>query len=85
MEMARAVMSKTKYHKGNTKVYYDEKLNISDIWLHDNHIADYYHATNVLAINKYTLDRWPTRTTTSRLRALGANVYIKQGKIKFGN
>lgn len=45
-----------------------------DVYLHGNHIAN---AKNGLVVNVYTLSKWPTPTTKSRLRALGANVYTK--------
>jgi len=56
---------------------------VVSVWLHRNHIA-WVELVRDLAGNKFmvhglrvnqdTLDRWPTRTTKSRLRALGAKV-----------
>lgn len=54
---------------------------VVNVWLHRNHIAR-IELVRDLAVNKFmvhdlrvnqdTLARWPTRTTKSRLRALGA-------------
>jgi len=35
----------------------------------------------VFSINYKTLKKWPTRTTMSRLRALGFNVYTRKGRV----
>jgi hypothetical protein len=48
------------------------------VFLHGNHIADVFN-TGVLDVNTNTLARWPTPTTKSRLRALGANVATRKG------
>ena len=53
----------------------------SEVYLHGNHIADYWHDDNTVAVNTRTLSQWPSNTTLSRLRALGANVRRCKGVI----
>lgn len=52
----------------------------TEIYLHNNHIADYWHDLGQLEVDSRTLARYPTVTTKSRLRALGANVTTKKGR-----
>ena len=54
----------------------------SEIYLHDNLIAEYWHDQTAapLEVNRATLARWPSNTTKSRLRALGANVRTVKGR-----
>lgn len=54
------------------------------VFLHGNHIADVFN-TGVLDVNADTLARWPTPTTKSRLRALGANVATRKGVTYLNN
>lgn len=53
----------------------------SEIYPHGNHIADYWHDDQTVAVNTRTLNQWGTNTTLSRLRALGANVRRCKGVI----
>lgn len=53
----------------------------SEVYLHGNHIADYWHVDEDLAVNIRTLTQWPSNTTLSRLRALGANVRRCKGQV----
>ena len=83
-QMVDAVLNKNDFMSGNTAVYFisaNESGNIngshSEVFLHNNHIADYWHNSKELAVNVKTLARWPTVTTKSRVRALGANVTTK--------
>lgn len=81
-EMVAAVRAGRVWAKDNTKVWVTHESDGSfkaDVWLHGNHIADYFSSSLVLKVNEYTLSRWPTNTTKSRLRALGANVTTKKG------
>lgn len=48
-----------------------------EIYLHGNHIADYWYESGKIEVNINTLKRYPTVTTKSRLRALGVNVTTK--------
>lgn len=52
-----------------------------NVYLHGNHIARWYTCAGVVVVgvNESTLLSWPTKTTVSRLRALGANVYVRDG------
>lgn len=86
-EMLEAVLNKKDFSKDNTGVFFisaSESGNPhgarSEIFLHNNHIADFWHDTSELDVDTRTLARWPTVTTKSRLRALGANITTKQGR-----
>jgi len=53
----------------------------SEIYLHGNLIAEWwYDAEHPLGVEITTLARWPTATTKSRLRALGADVRTIKGR-----
>ena len=87
-QMIAAVIGKAdKWVSGNTAVFYIsavESGNLagsrSEVYLHGNHIADYWHdCEKPLVVDERTLARWPSNTTKSRLRALGADVTTKQG------
>lgn len=81
--MLAAVQQRKFWISGNTCVDYVEAGNPngprSEIFLHGNHIADYWHQSGTLDVDSRTLALWPTPTTKSRLRALGASVYTKKG------
>ena len=77
-EMLKAIINKYQWSKDNTTVYASPRK--CEVWLHGNHIADVFNDYSV-KVNKYTLKRWPTVTTKSRLRALGVNVYTKNHQI----
>lgn len=84
-QMIDAVRSKReKWVSGNTGVFLETAGNPhgprSEIYLHGNHIADYWHNSGELDVDVRTLARWPSNTTKSRLRALGANVTTKAHK-----
>ena len=61
------------------------RIEYCKIYLHDHHIASYAYALDRVDYNPMTLAQWPTRTTKSRLRALGVNVYTKKGCTYVGN
>ena len=83
-QMLDAIAQKRNWRSGNTQV---TTVNLScggtrsEIYLHGNHIANVWASADnpipLLAVNRDTLASWPTPTTKSRLRALGANVYTK--------
>ena len=85
--MLNAISSKVdKWMNSNTAVFYisaNESGNPfgsrSEVFLHGNHIADYWHESGSLEVNSRTLAQWSTPTTKSRLRALGANVATRKG------
>lgn len=82
-EMLGAIAARKYWNSANTCVDYVTAGNPfgprSEIYLHGNHIADYWHETGKLEVDARTLAQWPTPTTKSRLRALGANVATKKG------
>ena len=53
------------------------RIEHAKIFLHGHHIATYNYGSAVMCHNPVTLAQYPTRTTKSRLRALGINVYTK--------
>lgn len=69
--MLDALRERRHWQQGNTKVD-----NEGRVYLHGNHIANYTE-DGLVEVNEYTLAKWPTPTTKSRLRALGANVTTK--------
>ena len=75
--MNNAIRNRKSWASGNTSVVYDG-FGIMKVYLHGNEIGmvDY---NGVLTVNHRTLREYPTPTTKSRLRALGANVYTKAG------
>lgn len=71
---------------GNTSVWFisskdsDNPLGPrSEVFLHNYHIATFWHNSGQLEVNRDTLRQWPTATTKSRLRALGAKVETRKG------
>tara|TARA_R110000868_G_scaffold398958_1_gene672422 strand:+ start:326 stop:625 length:300 start_codon:yes stop_codon:yes gene_type:complete len=79
-EMIAAIKSGKAWKNSNTSIsmHLDARGFLSpNIFLHGNHIATVENG--VLKVNAYTLGKWPTPTTKSRLRALGANVATKAG------
>lgn len=87
-DMVNAVRYGESFSRDNTAVYFISAMETgnpngsrSEIYLHNNHIASYWHKTDELEVNTRTLREWPTSTTKSRLRALGADIKTKQGAI----
>jgi hypothetical protein len=87
-EMLTAIKEKREWVKGNTAVFIENAGNPfgdrAEIYLHGQHIADYWYEApedEKLDVDEYTLFAWPTNTTKSRLRALGADVYTKDGVV----
>lgn len=88
-----AIKTKKSLNAGNTRVEYLPELNepmharieYAKVYLHGHHIASYTYSLNRVDYNPMTLAQWPTRTTKSRLRALGVNVYTKNGKTFVGD
>jgi hypothetical protein len=86
-QMLNAISSKVdKWMNNNTSVFYVSARESgnpfgarSEVYLHGNHIADYWHESGSLEVNSRTLAQWSTPTTKSRLRALGANVATRKG------
>jgi hypothetical protein len=63
---------------GNTMVTDSSREGGQDVLLHGNHIATVFCDGSVM-VNKETLKEYPTNTTKSRLRALGADVCTRKG------
>ena len=84
-EMLRAINERETKTLGNTFVRFDADDNVSAVFLHGNHIADFWHPlewnAGGIEPNLDTLAEWPTPTTKSRLRALGVNVTQKAGVV----
>ena len=78
-KMLRAINSRNNFALDNTSVHYIKDCDYSEVYLHGHMIAIKYHNTDKTEVNIRTLANWPTRTTKSRLRALGANVTTKKG------
>jgi hypothetical protein len=86
-QMLNAISSKVdKWMNNNTSVFYVSAIESgnpfgarSEVYLHGNHIADYWHESGSLEVDCRTLSQWATVTTKSRLRALGANVATRKG------
>lgn len=83
-QMMSAIAQQRNWQSGNTQVTtvnFDGGGARSEIYLHGNHIANVWTGEPdplpTLWVNRETLAAWPTPTTKSRLRALGADVYTK--------
>ena len=84
-EMLRAINERETKTLGNTFVRFDADDNVSAVFLHGNHIANFWHhaqwGMGWIEPNRDTLAEWPTPTTKSRLRALGVNVTQSRGVV----
>lgn len=83
-ELIAAIAARKDWRKDNTAVFFipaSESGNLygdrSEVFLHSNHIADVWHKDGSVDVDLRTLARWPSVTTKSRLRALGANITTK--------
>lgn len=88
LSMVAAVVAMRGCRKGNTEVVYATNeatsLPTMRVYLHSNHIADVHYVAGgqwELQVIRDTLKRWPTPTTISRLRALGADITVKRGVV----
>lgn len=77
--MLEAIKAKRDWVKDNTSVHYNDTTNSSVVRLHGNLIAFYCHDLNEYRYSYEMLSRYPTVTTKSRLRAMGASVTTKKG------
>lgn len=73
-QMCKAIGNKQSWSLANTRVEYhnDEQGETAEVYLHNNHIGTYVYKQVKFYVNGSTFAKWPTRTTKSRLRALGA-------------
>lgn len=76
--MALAVRTGDNFKSGNTQVLHTGAL--VEVYLHGHLIArqDRYDAND--SAMRFTFAGWATRTTASRLRALGARIETKAGR-----
>ena len=79
IKMIEALEAKDNFKLSNTSVHYIKDCNYSEVRLYGHLIAIKYHDNDSLEVNRVTLADYPTVTTKSRLRALGANVTTKRG------
>lgn len=75
-QMRRAVAAGHAWRNSNTSVRPIDDVNMA-VYLHGHEIAVVNNRTGFVMVNRHTLRAWPTVTTKSRLRALGASVYTK--------
>ena len=73
-EMNEAIADHRYWSKDNTRVDPVQSTGGCDVYLHGHHIAT-VQSDGLALVMVQTLKNWPTRTTMSRLRALGCNVY----------
>ena len=77
--MLYAIRNRLSWRKDNTEVEVT-RGGEARVFLHGNYLARIL-PNGDLDINLATVRRWPTRTTMSRLRALGVEAYIKNGRV----
>ena len=83
-QMLNAINTRSTWNNSNTSVSLIDDVNCA-VYLHGNHIADINSENGFVMVNKHTLCKWPSNTTKSRLRALGANICTKKGVIYLDN
>lgn len=82
--MLHAIDNRKRWQSGNTLVIPLDDANLG-VFLHMNNIADINALTGVVTVHISMLRRYPTNTTKSRLRALGANVATRKGVTYLNN
>lgn len=85
-EMLAAIAHGKDWGKANTEVVTVKGFNmhLSGVYLHNNHIANVTVGAKrgyKVTPNVDTLRDYPTRTTMSRLRALGVDVCTRRGEV----
>lgn len=76
-DMLAAIAAERDWSSGNTSIVRLDMICSLSVRLHGNEIARIDGRT--IQVNVDTLRRWPTPTTKSRLRALGADVTTRRG------
>lgn len=92
-EMVNAISKKLTWEKDNTRVEYlpaidtplHSRIEMSMVYLHNNHIATFCYELNETHVNPFIVKKWPTRTTFSRLNALGIRAGKRKGITYIGN
>jgi hypothetical protein len=74
IKMYEAIDNKQDMEEGNTVVFYSHEHRASGVFLHDHNLGNFMHDTRKFVTNIDTLREYPTKTTLSRLRALGVEV-----------
>ena len=85
-EMLEAIKHGRDWSKDNTRVEVSSgyRTYFADVYLHDNLIAEVWcrmGCDDVVKVNADVVLDWPTRTTMSRLRALGVDVCTRKGEV----
>jgi len=85
-QMVDAIENGRNWQSGNTgvRIHPSNYAHWADVYLHGNHIAEVFCGASghrTVDVNVDTLAEYPTRTTMSRLRALGADVCTRKGKV----
>ena len=85
-DMLEAIKHARDWKKDNTRVEIDAgyRTYFADVYLHGNHIAEIIcrmGCDDKVKPNIDTLLDYPTRTTMSRLRALGVDVCTRKGQV----
>lgn len=81
--MMQAVYDRRNWRSGNTEVIQYPDYSMCEVVLHGSVIAtvEYLpHSVRHVTLTVAIVQRWPTRTTCSRLRALGVDVEVVRGK-----
>lgn len=89
-QMLSAIINKRNFKSGNTRVeYFPEivkpvfaQIEMAKVYLHNNHIATFAYFRSEVYINDVTLMEYPSRTTFSRLRALGVRPELELKKAR---
>ena len=77
-KMLDAIENSRDWTSGNTEVVSDGD-GLSWVYLHGNMVA--LSVDGIIEPIRETLIKWPTRTTMSRLRALGVDVCTRKGDV----
>jgi hypothetical protein len=85
-DMLEAIKHGRDWKKDNTRVEIESgyRTYFADVYLHGNHIAEIIcrmGSDDRVKPNIETLRDYPTRTTMSRLRALGVDVCTRKGEV----
>jgi hypothetical protein len=83
LQMITAIRYNRNWANANTMVNYNPDTGLSTVYLHGHKIATATDAApyEPAIADVDTLQAWPTRTTMSRLRALGVDVCTRKGVV----
>lgn len=74
-EMVVAIREVQEWHKDNTKVRLGSHNGNINVYLHDKHLATVVPGGDIY-VNRKTVAKYPTKTTVSRLKALGVDARL---------